>query len=380
MTDLYIDTPEALDRLCDQLRGSEWLTLDTEFLREKTYLPRLCLLQIANDDVVACIDPLELPDLSPLLALLYDPNIVKVLHAAHQDLEIFFAMTGQVPAPIFDTQLAATVLGGGDQVGYGALVKAELGIDLAKAHARTEWCRRPLEPDELRYAADDVRYLCQVYHRQRDRLRELNREAWLAEDFTAMSDPARYTNPPELAWLRIKGAGRLKGGQLAVLQAVAAWREREAQSSDRPRRWVMRDEVLLDVARQQPDSRPRLERIRGVDERFVRRHGDAVLAAVREGRDTPRDQWPTISEGPRLAPEQDEVVDAMMSLLRACCRDNDVSPAAVAGRRDLEKLLLGEDVPVVHGWRRVVAGEALLAMLKGELTLGVRNGRLQVIG
>ncbi len=378
MTDLYVDTPEALERLCDQLRDSDWLALDTEFLREKSYYPRLCLLQVANEDLVACVDPLALTDLTPLLNILYDPAVTKVLHAAHQDLEIFYAMTGRVPAPVFDTQMAATVLGGGDQVGYGALVKAELDVDLPKTLARTDWCQRPLEPEQLQYAADDVRYLRDVYQCQLAQLQAQGREQWLVEDLTALSEAKRYANPPETAWLRIKGAGRLRGVQLAVLQALAGWRETEAQRSDRPRRWVLRDEVLLDIAKQMPDNRARLERIRGLEERVARRHGDALLSLVAESRQLPRTKWPELVEGPRIAPDQDEVVDAMMSVLRACCREHDVSPAAVAGRRDLERLLAGEDAPVLHGWRKAVAGDALLALLHGHLTLRVTEGRLRL--
>ncbi len=379
MTDRYIDTPEGLEELCNELRGSQWLTLDTEFIREKTYYPRLCLLQVANESVVACVDPLALPSLDPLLDVLYDPTITKVLHAAHQDLEILFGLRGAVPAPIFDTQIAATVLGGGDQVGYGNLVKAELGIELEKAHARADWCQRPLEKDQIQYAADDVRYLRDIYSRQFGQLLELDREEWLADDFAALSDSGRYTNPPEQAWQRIKGAGRLKGVQLAVLQQLAAWREQRAVASDRPRRWIVADAILLDIARQMPDSRTKLERIRGVEEKLVNRHGEALLERVESGRSAPRDIWPQAKESSRLVPEQDEVVDTLMAVLRARCRSRQVSPVAVANRRDLERLVLGErDLPLLRGWRYAVAGEDLEAMLEGSIALSIQEGRLAI--
>ncbi|MGM0594898.1 MAG: ribonuclease D [Pseudomonadota bacterium] len=376
MSALYIDTPEQLTTLCQQLRRHDWLTLDTEFLREKTYRPRLCLLQVANPDVIACVDPLAL-DLEPLLDLLYDPRITKVLHAAHQDLEIFFEMRGEVPTPIFDTQIAATLLGNGEQIGYGNLVKEELGIELEKAHARADWCARPLDEAQLEYAADDVRHLREVYLRQRERLAELGREQWLQADFDALSDPARYRNPPQLAWQRLKGGNRLKGVQLAILQALAAWREEQAQKSDRPRRWILKDDILLDLAKQMPREPAKLGRIRGLEDGMIKRHGETLLRLIAEARQLPKEQWPKPKMVKRLPPEQEPLVDVMMALLRERCRRQQISPGAVAGRRELEQLLSGEtDTPLLHGWRAAIAGEALQQLLQGKLALMVEEGRL----
>jgi ribonuclease D len=334
---------------------------------------------VANPGVIACIDPLALPSLEPLLELLFDPAITKVLHAAHQDLEIFYEMRGAVPAPIFDTQIAATLLGQGEQIGYGALVKEVLGVELEKAHARADWCQRPLDAAQLSYAADDVRYLRDVYLSQLAQLRKLERESWLAADFAEMVDPARYSNPPQLAWQRLKGTNRLRGEQLAVLQQLAAWREEQAQRGDRPRRWILKDEILLDLARHMPQDNAGMQRIRGLEEGAVTRHGKALLQAITLGRATPQEQWPTVKQGARLPVEQDALVDVMMALLRERCREQAISPIAVAGRRDLEKLIMGErDIPLLHGWRAVIAGNSLLALLQGELHLSVRDGRLTV--
>lgn len=379
MTALYIDTPEQLAALCEQLRCHDWLTLDTEFLREKTYRPRLCLLQVANPEVIACIDPLALDDLSPLLEVLYDASITKVLHAAHQDLEIFFEMRGTLPAPVFDTQIAATLLGHGDQIGYGNLVKAELDIELDKAHTRTDWCHRPLDDAQLDYAADDVRHLREIYLRQRRQLAERGREQWLQPDFDELVDPARYANPPEEAWLRVKGTNRLRGVQLAVLQSLAAWREQQAQQSDRPRRWILKDEVLLDLAKQMPADEARLRRIRGLEEGTIQRHGASLLQRITEAKQLPKEQWPTLQEGQRLPAEQEPLLDLLMALLRERCQQQAITPSAVAGRRELERLVLGEsDIPLLHGWRAAIAGEALQALLRGELVLRVDNRRLVV--
>lgn len=380
MSALYIDTPEQLHSLCEQLRGHDWLTLDTEFLREKTYRPRLCLLQVANPDVIACVDPLAFDDLGPLLEVLYDPAITKVLHAAHQDLELFFDMRGEVPSPIFDTQIAATLLGQGEQIGYGNLVKTVLGIELGKAHARADWCHRPLDDAQLEYAADDVRHLRDVYLSQRQQLAELGREQWLQADFDDMVNPARYRNPPEEAWRRLKGSNRLKGVQLAVLQALAGWREERAQQSDRPRRWILKDEILLDMSKQMPQSLEKLQRIRGLDDGVIKRHGEQLLRLIADARELPREQWPAAKIGKRLPPEQEPLVDIMMALLRERCQRQQISPGAVAGRRDIEQMLLGEkEIALLKGWRAAIAGEALQQLLDGRLALMVENGRLEIV-
>ncbi len=380
MSAQYIDTPEALQALCQQLSQVEWFTLDTEFLRESSYRARLCLLQVATPELVACIDPLPLPDLEPLFELLFDRSITKVLHSAHQDLEIFYDLTGQVPGPIFDTQIAATLLGQGDQVGYGALVKEVVGIELEKGQSRTDWCRRPLDNAQLDYAADDVRHLRQVYLHQRQQLAELGREQWLAEDFAALEDPGRYSNPPQQAWLRIKGSNRLRAGQLAVLQALAAWREQQAKENDKPRRWILKDEVLVDLARILPDKPQQLSKIRGLDDNTLRRHSDTLLAEIARAKQLPKEQWPSPKTGPRLPPEQEPLVDVLMALLRQRCQQQQISPGAVAGRRELERLVMGEqELNLQQGWRAAVAGEALQRLLNGELALMVIDGQLDVI-
>jgi ribonuclease D len=335
---------------------------------------------VANPDVIACVDPLALEDLSPLLDVLYDPAITKVLHAAHQDLEIFYEMRGEVPAPIFDTQIAATLLGHGEQIGYGNLVKIELGIELEKAHARADWCHRPLDDAQLEYAADDVRHLRDVYLNQRKQLAELGREEWLQPDFDDLLDPTRYSNPPEQAWRRLKGSNRLKGVQLAVLQALAAWREERAQQSDRPRRWIMKDDILLDLAKQMPQEIAKLKRIRGLEDGVIQRHGENLLKLIAEAKKLPKEQWPKPKGGKRLPLEQEPLVDVMMALLREHCRRQNISPGAVAGRRELEQMVMGEtDLSLLHGWRAAIAGTALQQLLEGKLALMVDSGQLEII-
>ncbi len=374
---LYIDTAEDLAALCEQLAPATWLALDTEFMRERTYQPELCLLQVGTPELAACVDPLAIEDLSPLLELIYDPQRVKVLHAARQDLEIFYLLRGELPAPVFDTQLAATVLGHGDQVGYGALVQDVLGIGLDKSHARADWSRRPLDAAQIRYAADDVRYLAQIYPRLLAELAEQRRLDWLSEDFAALSRPQTYDNPPEEAWRRVSGANRLHGVQLAILQRLASWREERARAINKPRKWILKDDVLTDLARHAPTDLKHLERVRGLDGATVNRSGRELLGIIREARETPKDQWPEPTPRLRLEPGQEAVVDAMMAVLRQCADQNRVSAPALAARRDLEAIVAGRrDVPLLQGWRAALAGETIESLLAGRLTLRVQDGRL----
>jgi ribonuclease D len=378
MTDLYIDSPAALKQFCAQLRsrGSPWIALDTEFIREKTYYPQLCLIQIAYPEQVAYIDPLAFSDLEPLFAVLFDPSLLKVLHSAYQDLEIFFHLCGSVPTPVFDTQLAATLLGYGEQVSYAALVEDLLGVELDKSQTRTDWGRRPLDAAQLAYAADDVHYLCEVYRRLRSELENCNRLDWLNEDFAELCNPERYQVHPREVWRRLKGNQQLRGIQLAVLRALAAWREEQARTLNRPRRWILGDEVLLELARHMPQDEEQLRRLR-LDPSMLRRYGQTLLALIATARDEPREQWPKLPPRLQLSPVQEALVDAMMAVVRLRGAQKAINPQMLASRKDLERLLSADqDVPLLHGWRAALAGRAVQALLHGKLHLEVRNGEL----
>ncbi|OOG22946.1 ribonuclease D [Thioalkalivibrio denitrificans] len=374
-----MDNESELHAFCQELTGASWIALDTEFIREKTYYPQLCLIQLATDSALACIDPLALGDLGPLEPLLLDASVTKVVHAAHQDLEILYLKTGAVPAPVFDTQVAAGLLGYGDQIGYARLVETVLGRSLEKGHARTDWSLRPLEAEQLAYAADDVRYLAEAYPIIVRELERLGRLDWLEEDFRALSDPARYEPDPEGAWQRVKGTQHLKGRQLAVLKHLAAWRERQAMRSDRPRRWILSDDVLLELARRQPTDLRGLGKVRGLEERTFKRLGEELLSLIREGTALPKEQWPVLPERRALAPEQEALVDVAMGILRHRARENEISPAAIASRRDVEAVVCGDrDSDLVHGWRARLAGDAIRGWLAGSLQIRVRDGEMEL--
>ena len=372
---LWIETKQALETLCEQLRSCEWLALDTEFMRERTYYPQLCLVQIATPDVVACVDVLAIKSLEPLFELLKNPNIVKVMHSARQDLEMFFHLNGEVPAPIFDTQLAASFAGLPDQAGYGSVVQALLGVTLEKSHTRADWSRRPLAAAVLQYAADDVRYLCDIYVRLKQTLESQGRLTWLESENAVLMDPATYRPDPETAWQRLHGLQRLNARQFAAAKALAAWREQQAMRSNLPRQWIFKDEVLTDLARQRPASTEALSSIRGIQDGLIRKHGDELIALITSTND---------GDKPAKAPErlsaQDEaLVDALMAVVRIKGSEAGVSPAQLATRRDLEQLIRGQqDVDVLKGWRLETAGKALIDFMQNKTRLTISDGYLRL--
>ena len=372
---LWVDTEDALQSLCQELRASDWLALDTEFMRERTYYPQFCLAQIATPGVVACVDVLAIKSLEPLFGLLQNPDIVKVLHSARQDLEMFFHLSGRVPAPIFDTQLAASFAGFPDQASYASVVQTLLGVTLEKSHTRADWSRRPLPAAVLQYAADDVRYLRDIYLRLKQTLESQGRLKWLEAEKAVLTDPATYRPDPETAWQRLHGLQRFKSRQLAAAKALAAWRERQAMSSNLPRQWVLKDEVLTDLARHLPTRLEELAPIRGLQEGLIRKYGDAWIALMAAaGGDAKPAPAPE-----RLSARDEALLDALMAVVRTKGSEAGVSPAQLATRRDLEQLVRGQrNLDVLQGWRLETAGRALIEFMDGKSTLAVRDGLLIV--
>lgn len=376
----YVDTPQALAQLCQQLRTASVIAVDTEFIREKNYYAKLCLLQVASDSVIACVDPLALDNLDELLAILYNPDKLKLFHAAWQDLEIFFDQWNRIPAPVFDTQVAAALLGFSDQIGYANLVEQLLHVELDKSAVRTDWSQRPLSKQQLNYAADDVYYLLNIFPLIKRRLDELGRMDWLTEDFNTLVDPANYAKSPNTAWLRIKGYGRLKPRQLAVLQGLAAWRELEAERRNKPRKWILSDDLLLTLARQAPANPAKLEKVRGLTPNQFNQYGEPLVTEINKALGLPRDVWPQVTLKDRLTPEQECLADTLMAYLRLLGQQNQISPASLATRKEIEKLVRGQrDIPLLHGWRGHLVGNALLDLVNGKIALTVKEGKVHAM-
>lgn len=381
MTEIqYIDTPESLDTLCQQLAEAPWVALDTEFLREKTYYPQFCLLQLATPDWVACVDPLALTDLSPLLDVLYSDQIIKVFHSSRQDLEIFYQLRGTVPQPIFDTQLAAPLLGFQDNTGYAMLVSSFLNINLTKAYTRTDWSTRPLSVEQLAYAADDVVYLAKLYPMIQQQLTQLGRVDWLQDDFILLNDTELYQLSPENAWYKIKGKNKLTGKQLSVLQHLTEWREQLAQSSNRPRNWIMRDEILLDIAKLQPETVEALNKVRGIPEKLVSRYGKTICQIVQHAKVLPPKQLREKDKSDKKTAEQEVILDILAAIARLRAEQNQLNPSILATRNSLEDLL--QDPPaglLLQGWRRTMVGNELLSLLEGRVSLALDQQNVHFI-
>jgi ribonuclease D len=357
-----IDHDAALRDLARDLAGRSWIALDTEFLRERTYYAQLCLIQIGTGDLAVGIDPLAGLDLGPLFDVLYQPAIVKVLHAARQDLEVFTDLRGTPPPNIFDTQIAAALLGHDDQIGYAPLVAAITGVTLAKGETRTDWSRRPLSDAQWQYALDDVRYLPPLHDTLREQLAARGRHDWPAEDFARLSDPALYRNDPAQAWQRVKGGAGLSPERQPVLRALAAWREQEAQTRNLPRGWVLKDDVMLDIARRLPRTEADLAGFVDWKPQTLARRAPMISAAIDAGlAEGPQQLW--AAHAPP-SPEETRRQRDLMSLVRETAAREQVAPALLATRRDIERLMSGaRDGRVLGGWRRDLIGEALLARL-----------------
>jgi ribonuclease D len=376
---LYVDRAEPLAEFCTAIKDVPWLAFDTEFIREKSFYPQLCLIQVGVPGRLACIDPLALEDLSPLLDLLYDRSIVKVLHACSQDLEIFAHLRGEVPGPIFDTQLAAPLLGLPEQIGYAGFVKEMVGLTLDKAQARTDWSRRPLGAAQLSYAVDDVRYLVEIYPRMRARLQELGRLEWLASEFEPYERVERYLPDPANAWQRIRGAEKLRSQALSILQLLARWREETAQAKDLPRNWVLRDEILVDIARLAPERPESLAKIRNLPPKTLDRYGQTLLELVRDGRERQPQAAPAWKKRPKPTAQQEALADLLHAQLRLLADRFQVNSATIASRKDLLSLVQGgQDIGILHGWRREMAGAELLAMRDGQRRVSVQDGRVVI--
>jgi ribonuclease D len=379
---VLVTDSSSLAALCDRLRGEAFVTVDTEFMRERTYWPELCVVQLGGRSEVAVVDALAPGlDLAPLGALLADPAVVKVFHAARQDVEIFLQLFGTVPIPLFDTQVAAMVAGFGDQVGYDSLVAGLAGGQIDKAHRFSDWSARPLSPAQVAYAAADVTHLRTVYERLTARLEREGRLPWVAEEMAALAEPATYRPDPDSMWERLRPRTSNRR-MLGVLRAIAAWREREAQRINIPRQRLVRDESLLEIAATAPADAESLGRIRGVTRGFAEgTTGQSLLAAIAEASALPEHALPEARnhrDGPRPSPA---LVALLKVLLAEKAESHDVAPKLLASAEDIDRLATEDhpDVPALHGWRLGVFGEDALALKQGRIALGVNGRRIKLI-
>jgi ribonuclease D len=376
-----ITTTDELAAFCKSLAGAEFVAVDTEFMRERTYWPKLCLAQVAGPDEAAAIDALaEGIDLSPLDELMGNPNILKVFHAARQDLEIFYLRMNKVPGPLFDTQVAAMVCGHGEAASYESLATKLAKARIDKSSRFTDWSRRPLSERQITYAISDVTHLRVVYEALKRQLEKTGRFSWIAEEMAVLNDPGIYRADPEQAWRRLKPRGA-SPRLLGTLKEVAAWRERTAQRIDIPRQRLLRDEQLLEIASHSPKTVEELALTRGLGRGFAEGwQGREILEAIEKARKLPDAQLPTRDRPPEQLRAPGAVVDMLRTLLRLKAEQAGVAARLVASADEIDRLAAGKrDVHVLHGWRNEIFGKDALALIEGRVALSLQGDHAQLI-
>lgn len=378
-----LKTTDSLEKFCAKAASAPFLVVDTEFMRERTFFSQLCLIQVATPDDEAIIDPLaDNIDLTSFLTLMMDTNIVKVMHAARQDMEIFYKLCGGVPTPLFDSQLAGMALGYGESVGYMALVKGRLGIQLDKGARFTDWSRRPLSEKQLSYALGDVTHLRDMYPSMVEELKQNGRTEWVEEETQNMLDPHLYSFDPERAWMRMKPR-QFRRDYLSVLKAVAAWREREAINKDIPRNRVIKDDGIYDIAQRKPKTLKDLGALRGVPNGFERRkNSDRLIKAILDAIKNAENYAPVIEMKKQKPPNIGPAVDMLKTLLRLRTEYEGIAPRLVANVADIEELAsFGEaaDIRALKGWRWEVFGKDALQMLEGNISLRLQDGAVVAV-
>ncbi|MEY3984876.1 MAG: ribonuclease [Pseudomonadota bacterium] len=378
-----VTTTEALAELCDRWAQSPFIAVDTEFMRENTYWPDLCLIQVADEKDAAAIDPkADGLDLQPLLNLLTDnEDVLKVVHAGGQDIEIICNLTGKTPHPMFDTQIAAMALGQGEQVGYSNLVDSWLGIQLDKGARFTDWARRPLEQRQIDYAIGDVTHLAAIFPQMLEKLRKTGRGVWLNDEMERIADPSNYVTDPQTAWKRVKVSSR-KPDVLGRLKALAAWREVEARGKNIPRGRIMKDETLADVAMHPPRHQQDLSRVRGLSASWAGNDiGGRLMDAIAAAKPLSAEEMPSRDDRkPGLGKEGALVADLLKLLLKIRARDIDVAPRLLARSDELDLLAAGQKsgLAVLESWRFEQFGQDALDLVEGRLAFAVVNGRLKI--
>ncbi len=377
---MYITSQEELESFVKRAGESSLLAIDTEFLRERTYYPKLCLLQMATESEEVIIDPFTVDDLKVLNGLLTDPSIVKIFHAGYQDLEILLYDLDCLPTPIFDTQVAAALLGQTQQIGYAALVHSVCGVKLKKSDSFTDWSARPLSESQIDYAKDDVVYLPKLYRLMTEQLQEKGRLEWLAEDFAEMSRPEHYIEDERERFRRLKHVTQLNRRQMAAAREMAAWREIAARKRNVPRKWVLTDEQIVEACKREPRSIDDLFMVRGVRERLSTREAREVIELVSAALDSSPEAWPEYHSPGKSEPNVDVQVDMLMAIVRTRARENGIAIPTLASHGDLVAIARGHlsDAEVLKGWRRELVGDDLVDLLEGRTALRIVDGKPQI--
>lgn len=359
MREVYVNTAADLDELCRHLSEVDLIALDTEFMRDKTYYSQLCLVQIATHEMIACIDTLALNSIDALLDQLYRQDLLKILHSGRQDMEVFFDIRGYPMKNVFDTQIAASFLGLGEQLGYAALVQNEIGVELAKEHTRTDWSKRPLDTGQLRYAADDVRYLHSLHASLTGQLESLNRLDWVEEECRALCDAALYQKDNDTLWQRVKNWQVLQGASLGYLKLLAVWRETRAQQADCPRRWVLDDQTMIQFAAAKPSEEKIAQGL--FSEKFWQRNNRDMLQLMHQARQLADSEIPQPPPRHSLNAAQSALFKQLQKAIKEKASALNIAASTLARRADLESWVRGEEpVSLSQGWRRQVLAEILL--------------------
>ena len=387
---MFVRSADEFSKLMDHLRQTGSFAIDTEFVREETYRPQLCLVQLGTHDDVWLVDPFEISDMTPLVELLADASVEKIVHAGQQDFEIFFAGTEEVPRKIFDTQVAAALLGRGTQISYGRLVEAALGVTIKKGEQYTDWSRRPLRKAQVEYAKGDVLHLPRLRDCLFADLSERGRGAWLEDELRFYQDPTTYVRPPRELYRRVKGAARLQPRELGILRELAEWRETEATQRDRPRNRIVRDDCLLELARRAPKNHDAISQVRGIHPRLLKRSAKDILRCVEQGKSLPASELPASLEKDPLDERVELAVNLLDTVLQALSAETEVAATYIGTKRDLTELAKrclcgdrevqeGDDLRLLQGWRYELAGRNLVAVLGGNAVVRIDDGHVRIV-